>query len=213
MTIQNTNPYAYIGEDCSNLISHVKKSCKIKSDLINLVIAVDIKKYSRNETNDCIRNIARKCNSLIPNITQACKENGQPIINFIQTVFPNYPGPNGKSLVEIAYEQNILTFDNIKDKDILKSNVACLVKSLGNSKEKLPVLIIIISTVVSVILIIFVIFGILLYIIRKQQKLQEQAKNDDQELGAQSFTSLMADLRQDINSVSSFTRCLNGTFP
>ena len=29
----------------------------------------------------------------------------------------------------------------------------------------------------------------------------------------QSFTSLMADLHQDINRVSSFSRCLNGTFP
>ena len=29
----------------------------------------------------------------------------------------------------------------------------------------------------------------------------------------QSFTSLMADLRQYINRVSSFNRCLNGTFP
>ena len=29
----------------------------------------------------------------------------------------------------------------------------------------------------------------------------------------QSFTSLMADHRQDINRVSSFSRCLNGTFP
>ena len=31
-------------------------------------------------------------------------------------------------------------------------------------------------------------------------------------LGAQSFTSLMADLHQDINRVSSFSWCLNGTF-
>ena len=30
---------------------------------------------------------------------------------------------------------------------------------------------------------------------------------------AQSFTSLKADLRQDMNRVSSFSRCLNGTFP
>ena len=29
----------------------------------------------------------------------------------------------------------------------------------------------------------------------------------------QSFTSLMADLRQDLNRVSSSSRCLNGTFP
>ena len=29
----------------------------------------------------------------------------------------------------------------------------------------------------------------------------------------QSFTSLMADLYQDLNRVSSFSRCLNGTFP
>ena len=31
--------------------------------------------------------------------------------------------------------------------------------------------------------------------------------------GTQSFTSLMADLRKDINKVSSFSRCSNGTFP
>ena len=31
-------------------------------------------------------------------------------------------------------------------------------------------------------------------------------------LRAQSFTSLMADLRQDIDRVSSFSRCCNGTF-
>ena len=30
---------------------------------------------------------------------------------------------------------------------------------------------------------------------------------------SQSFTSLMADLCQDISRVSSFSRCLNGTFP
>ena len=32
-------------------------------------------------------------------------------------------------------------------------------------------------------------------------------------LWAQSFTSLMQDLRQDINRVSSFSRCFSGTFP
>ena len=32
-------------------------------------------------------------------------------------------------------------------------------------------------------------------------------------LGPKSFTSLMADLRRDINRVSSFSRCLNGAFP
>ena len=32
-------------------------------------------------------------------------------------------------------------------------------------------------------------------------------------LRSQSFTSWLADLRQDINRVSSISRCLNGTFP
>ena len=32
-------------------------------------------------------------------------------------------------------------------------------------------------------------------------------------LWAQSFHSLMADIRQDINGVNSFSGCLNGTFP
>ena len=31
--------------------------------------------------------------------------------------------------------------------------------------------------------------------------------------GSQSFISLVADLRQDINRVSSFNRCLNESFP
>ena len=42
------------------------------------------------------------------------------------------------------------------------------------------------------------------------------SENDDPQFftfGSQSFTSLMANLRQDINSVSSFSSCLNGTFP
>ena len=33
------------------------------------------------------------------------------------------------------------------------------------------------------------------------------------EVRAQSFIALMVDLRHDINRVSSYSRCLNGTFP
>ena len=43
-----------------------------------------------------------------------------------------------------------------------------------------------------------------------------RAHKDDQVsvlFRAQSFTSLVADLHQDINRVSSFSRCLNGAFP
>ena len=37
--------------------------------------------------------------------------------------------------------------------------------------------------------------------------------NHPRKLRFQSFTFLMADLHQDINRISSFSRCLNGTFP
>ena len=47
------------------------------------------------------------------------------------------------------------------------------------------------------------------FIMTQQQKqIQEQLNK----LRAQSFTSLMAYLHQDINRVSSFSSCLNGTF-
>ena len=36
---------------------------------------------------------------------------------------------------------------------------------------------------------------------------------DELKFRSQSFTSLMADLRQDINRVSSFSRCSNGKIP
>ena len=38
-------------------------------------------------------------------------------------------------------------------------------------------------------------------------------EDDEITFRSQSFTSLMEDLRQDINRVSSLSRCLNGTFP
>ena len=41
----------------------------------------------------------------------------------------------------------------------------------------------------------------------------EKTSNVSVSFRAQSFTSLMADLHQDINRISSFSRCLNGTFP
>ena len=47
---------------------------------------------------------------------------------------------------------------------------------------------------------------------RSKVGIQGVQYGDDGFFRAQSFTSLMADLRQDINRVSSFSRCLNGTF-
>ena len=41
----------------------------------------------------------------------------------------------------------------------------------------------------------------------------ERSHEQNLTIGAQSFTSLKADLHQDIIRVSSFSRCLNGIFP
>ena len=45
------------------------------------------------------------------------------------------------------------------------------------------------------------------------QKLGFSTKEEISKLRSQSFTSLMANLHQDINRVSSFSRCINGTLP
>ena len=44
-------------------------------------------------------------------------------------------------------------------------------------------------------------------------ELQDHMNKSHGKLGAQSFTSLNADLRQDINGGFAFSRCFNGTFP
>ena len=48
-----------------------------------------------------------------------------------------------------------------------------------------------------------------------EQEIRTLINNNKQlteQLGMQSFTSLIEDLRQEMNRVSSFRRCLNGTF-
>ena len=47
----------------------------------------------------------------------------------------------------------------------------------------------------------------------KLKEIIEKIVNSRDDLGSQSFTSLMVYLHQDINRVSSYSRCLNGTFP
>ena len=56
-------------------------------------------------------------------------------------------------------------------------------------------------------------FSFAIYHYQKGSSRIEVEKNNAKQLRSQSFTSLMADLRQDINKVSSYSRCLNGTFP
>ena len=53
----------------------------------------------------CIRDRARKCNSQLEDTIQFCKNANKPV-RFLQADYPNYPGPNGKTNVETAFEEN-----------------------------------------------------------------------------------------------------------
>ena len=58
-----------------------------------------------------------------------------------------------------------------------------------------------------------VLFIVFLGVGHKSKDEKKSSTKEYRKLWAQSFTCLMADLRQDINRVSAFSRCLNGTFP
>ena len=61
--------------------------------------------------------MARQCNQQVKNGIDSCRRNGRDVINFLQTDYPNHPGPGLKTVVEIAHEEN-LDFSNKRYKTI-----------------------------------------------------------------------------------------------
>ena len=100
-----------IGSKCKNLVNEIEKACKmaLPTHFNKLAIFSNLGK----NLDSCLWTLARNCNSKLEDAVQKCKngrsEDGRAVINFLQSDYPNYPGPLGKTNVEIAYEENLKT--------------------------------------------------------------------------------------------------------
>ena len=95
-----------IGSECEKLPKKIEDACKRseKADFNKLAIFSNAGK----NIGTCLWTMARKCNSQLERTIDMCKSaGGIPVINFLQSDYPNYPGPNRKTNVQLAYEQNL----------------------------------------------------------------------------------------------------------
>ena len=95
-----------IGSECEKLPEKIEEACKQskKADFTKLAIFSSAGK----NFGTCLWTMARKCNSQLEKTIDKCQKTGEKrVINFLQSDYPNYPGPNRKTNVELAYEQNL----------------------------------------------------------------------------------------------------------
>ena len=97
------------------MVKEVGDSCKT----IEKVDFVKIDSYTTLTKNigSCIHKAGRKCNSQLQKVIQECKKNnrGLHITNFLNEDYPNHPGPNKTTNVEIALQENLKFLDELFD--------------------------------------------------------------------------------------------------
>ena len=103
--ILSTYSKTYVGSNCEELVEAIESSCERapKSDFTKIGMFSNLAKNLGN----CLWSVARKCNSQLENAIQKCElhRSSSPIRILLED-YPNYPGPNKKSNVDIAYERN-----------------------------------------------------------------------------------------------------------
>ena len=105
VTVLSTYKKIGVGSKCENLVNHAQKAClstsgqKTDFNKIALVTA-----YSKH-LDSCLWTIARRCNSRMENILESCKDDDAGM--WLPTDYPNYPGTRGKTIVEVAYDENL----------------------------------------------------------------------------------------------------------
>ena len=99
--------FRYIGNKCSNVLTNGEEMCKklsSKSDFVKLsVFATFLWNWSPLDV------MARACNSRAEDALTVCQQGldkDKKVVNFVMTDFPNFPGPGGKTIVEIAEQIN-----------------------------------------------------------------------------------------------------------
>ena len=111
-TYQSTS----IGDKCQNIVEKTGEACQVhhQAEFVKLAI---FGTWGGLKNTQCLSKIARQCNQQVKNAIDICKRNGRHVINFLQTDYPNHPGPGLKTVVEIAHEEN-LDFSKKRNKTI-----------------------------------------------------------------------------------------------
>ena len=99
-----------IGDQCQNVVEHVRESC-LKHPNTHLARLAIYGSHKSNAITNCLSTLARPCNSQVQHALDVCKLSRNKV-NFLQLDYPNYPGPGGKTVVEIAYEENMRMAQN-----------------------------------------------------------------------------------------------------
>ena len=98
---------------CLPLANAINDACQ-NSQIVDFV-KLDMHSALTKNLGSCLWTVARKCNSQLEDTIQFCK-NANKTVRFLQADYPNYPGPNGKTNVETAFEENCNSY-NIYLKD------------------------------------------------------------------------------------------------
>jgi hypothetical protein len=102
LSVLSTYKAQGIGSQCNNVLNHIEKVCREKSYAKFVKLAV----FGPYTFGTCLWDLARTCNSRLTHAVNLCKSNF-PVINFIQSDYPNYPGPKGGlTSVEVALLEN-----------------------------------------------------------------------------------------------------------
>ena len=106
---QNDNVFSYfssfrnVGRKCSNVVKALDTLCKKYANETDLVKLSVFGTFLWNWTP--LEVLARTCNPRIENAFNRC-QNGLNVaskyVNFILIDFPNYPGPGGKTILQLT---------------------------------------------------------------------------------------------------------------
>ena len=97
-----------IGTNCSNVVKNMGETCNVHPEVEFVKLPVfGTHAKLKNSPFKCLSKLARQCNPQIKNAIDSCRDNGRNIINFLQADYPNHPGSGLKTIVEIAYEENM----------------------------------------------------------------------------------------------------------
>ena len=94
-----------VGSNCEDLVHAIESSCK--SPHTSNFTKIDMFSNLAQNLGNCLWTVARECNSQLENAIEKCElHRPSSQTRILMEDYPNYPGPNKKSNVDVAYERN-----------------------------------------------------------------------------------------------------------
>ena len=91
-----------VGYNCLKLVNKLQEACN-RAQVTDFT-KIDMYSTLAKNIGSCLWTVARKCNSQVMAALNSCQFRNN--VRFLQADYPNHPGKNGKTNVEVALEQN-----------------------------------------------------------------------------------------------------------